>query len=93
MVRWKLLSPDLKVSCKIYEYSNVKEGEIWFSKLVKVLDGDVSKVTISKSLDRLYDLGIIDGEWKKVEKRWIRTFKIAGEALDFIRDVYNGSKV
>ena len=66
--------------------------KIWFSKLVTMLNGQVSRNTISRCLDRLFDIGIIDGEWKKVDRRWTRTFKIAGEATAFIKNIYNGTK-
>ena len=91
MVGWEVLSPDLKVACKIYECETKKE-EIWFSKLVDALEGDVSRTTISKSIDKLFDLGIIDGEWKKVKTRWYRVFKIAGEASVFIKNIYLSTK-
>jgi hypothetical protein len=92
MVRWDMLSPDLKVCCKIYEFVNEKDEEIWFSKLVALLDGNPSRVTISKCLDKLFDLGIIDGQWKKINNRWTRTFKIAGESTTFIKNIYNSTK-
>ena len=92
MVRWDVLSPELKVASKIYKVTKEEKEEIWFNKLVDVLEGRPSRNTISRCLDRLFDLGIIDGEWKKVNNRWTRTFSIAGEATAFIRNIYNSTK-
>jgi DNA-binding PadR family transcriptional regulator len=89
MVDWQILSNDLKICYLIYKYTEKEGKDIWFSKLVNDLQNDVSRTTISKILDKLFDLGIIDGEWKKTEDgKWTRVFKIAGEAKDFIKIVY-----
>ncbi|MCL2607085.1 MAG: hypothetical protein FWD92_00800 [Methanomassiliicoccaceae archaeon] len=83
----QVLSNDFLVCTKIYEFG--KSGEdVWFSKLVKSMNGSPSQSTISKSIDRLFDRGMIDGEWKKVEGRWTRTFKITGEFEGFVQGLY-----
>ena len=64
-----ILSKDLEVTLEIFETSKIKKDEIYFSKLVRILDGRVSKNRISQSLDRLFDLGIITTEYKKVNKK------------------------
>jgi len=84
----QVLSNDFLVCTKIYEF-NKKEEDIWFSKLVKSMKGSPSQSTISKSLDRLFDRGMIDGDWKKVDGRWTRTFKITGEFEGFVKGLYN----
>jgi DNA-binding transcriptional ArsR family regulator len=89
MEKGKVLSNDFQVCVEIYDYSNVKKEKIWFSKLVKVMSGDLSSSTISKSIDRLFDLGMIDGDWEKVEGRWTRTFRISGEAEGFVKSLYD----
>ena len=90
MVDWSVLSTDLKVCYVIYE-SEQRKDKIWFSKLVQILEKDVSRGTISKSLDKLFDLGMIDGQWEKADGKWTRTFTITGEAKDFIRNVYKNT--
>lgn len=93
MANWELLSPDLKVCSVIYEFSKVRKEKIWFNKIVRVLDNDVSRSTVSKSLDKLFDLGIIDGNWEKVNgRKWTRVFKIAGEANDFVKNIYDNTE-
>ena len=83
----QVLSSDFLVCTKIYEFN--KNGEdIWFSKLVKSMNGNPSQSTISKSVDKLFDRGMIDGDWKKVDGRWIRTFKITGEFEGFVKGLY-----
>ena len=69
----------------------MKKEKIWFSKLVDILKGEISRSTISKNLDKLFDLGIIDGKWEKVDNKWTRTFKISGEAKNFINHIYKST--
>ena len=88
---WSILSNDLKVCYVIYDCQKNRK-KIWFSKLVEVLANDVSRATISKSLDKLFDLGMIDGNWEKVDGKWTRVFKIAGEAEDLVKAIYENTK-
>lgn len=83
----EVLSNDFLVCTKIYEF-NERDESIWFSKLVKVMNGSPSQSTISKSIDRLFDRGMIDGDWEKVDGRWTRTFKITGEFKGFVQGLY-----
>lgn len=92
MQSWAVLSYDLKICSVIYEYEHEKHEKVWFSKLVDVLEGEMSRATVSKTIDKLFDLGIIDGTWEKVDGKWTRVFKIAGEAEDFIRTIYLSAK-
>ncbi|MCK5260545.1 MAG: hypothetical protein KAJ44_00015 [Thermoplasmatales archaeon] len=92
MTNWELLSPELKACSVIYEFTQIKKEKIWFNKIVKILEKDVSRSTISKSLDKLFDLGVIDGNWKKAEGKWTRVFNISGEAKDFVKSIYNNTR-
>jgi hypothetical protein len=56
------LSTDLKVACEICHFNIIGE-DIWYSKLVDMLRGELSKATISKALDMLFDWGIIRVEY------------------------------
>ncbi|MDR3282171.1 MAG: hypothetical protein LBS92_00980 [Candidatus Methanoplasma sp.] len=89
MDKEKVLSNDFKVCRKIYEYSKVRSEKIWFSKLVEAMSGELSPSTISKCVDRLFDLGMIDGDWEKADGRWTRTFNITGEAEGFVKSLYD----
>jgi len=88
---WEVLSIDLKICYRIYEAQKKKEP-IWLGKLVEVLKNDASKATISKTVDKLFDLGAIDGEWKRVGDKWMRTLYIAGEAESLIKGIYRYTK-
>ena len=90
MADWSVLSADLKVCYFIYG-AEQKNEKIWFSKLVKLLDKDVSRGTISKSIDKLFDLGMIDGQWEKVDGKWTRTFTVTGETKSFIRNIFKNA--
>ncbi len=91
MVDWSVLSNDLKICYVIREYREKKEG-IYFTKLVEELKDYMSRSTVSKTLNKLFDLGIIDGNWEKVNDKWTRTFKIAGEAEYIIDKIYDTTK-
>ena len=88
MDKSKVLSNDFVVCRTIYEFSEIKGEKVWYSKLTKILDGSISPATISRSLDKLFDLGMIDGNWEKVDAHWARTFKITGEVKGFIKSIY-----
>ena len=87
----QVFSNDFQVCLKIYEF-NQKGEKIWFSKLVKEMNGTPTQSTISKSLDKLFDRGMIDGEWERVDGYWTRTLKVTGEFTGFVRGIYNVSK-
>lgn len=91
MVSKEILSKDLRICVAIYEH-NLKNEPVWFSRLVTELEADVSRSTISKSIDKLFDLGIIDGNWEKVDGKWTRVFKIAGEAEDLVKKLYEETR-
>ena len=48
----KILSNDLQVMAMVYDY-NIADKPIWFSKLVSLFEGNISKINISKAQDRL----------------------------------------
>ena len=78
-------SVDFRVLAKLYEYIEIKKQPIWFSKLVSCFEGKISRSEISKTEDRLYDLGIIDKKYKKVEGRWTCCYFVEDEAMYFAK--------
>jgi DNA-binding PadR family transcriptional regulator len=88
----ELLSKDLEVALEVYKYDKIRGEPIYLNKLVESLKERVSRGTISKALDRLFDLGILNAKWKKVNSKWVRVFYIAGEAEEFLEDVYKHVK-
>lgn len=88
-IKKDILGKDLEVALQIYDISNVKKEPVYFSKLVKILDGRVSRNRISKALDRLFDDGILTAEFKKVNKKWARVYNVSGEAEGFIESIYD----
>ena len=87
----KLLSKELLVASEIYRLSEIENEEVYFSKLVDILSkkGKASSATINKSMDILFDLGMIYAEWGKLKNgRWARIIKIAGESKEFIKGLY-----
>ena len=86
-----ILSNDLKVAVEIYK-SEHEEKPTYFSELAKRMEGDVSRMSISNSVDKLFDLGMINAKWEKRNGRWVRQFYISGEAEEFIRALYERFK-
>lgn len=71
---------DYLIAYVIWE-SNRLGQPIWFNKLEKLMGCKASRSTISKNIDKLFDYGIISGEWGKNSKgNWVRTFHISDEA-------------
>ena len=74
------ISDDFLISSIIKLYNDAGKP-IWFNKLEKLLEGRMSRATISRNIDKLFDYGIINGTWEKnSDGSWIRAFTIAGEA-------------
>ena len=79
----KMLDDNLKTLGMIYKITVLEKEHLWFSKLVELLDGDVEKSKVSIALDRLYDLGIINVGYEKVDDRWTNTIRLEDEARLF----------
>jgi hypothetical protein len=81
------LTKEFEIACRIHDYT--ERGEmVWFTKLVDDLDGKMSRVTVSKYIDILFDLGMINGEWKQTEDgKMVRAFTIAGEAKKLVKNI------
>jgi len=87
----QLLSKELIVASEIYRLSEIENTKVYFTKLVDILSKKrkASAATINKSMDILFDLGMIYADWEKLENgRWARVLKIAGESKDFIKGIY-----
>lgn len=98
MTKWKSLSNDLKVVYAIDYFIKKKSEKVWFSKLAEFLeklkDGSVSKSTVSRCLDRLFDLGIVDGNWEKLDNgKWGKCLYISGEAEGFVSQLSKNTEV
>ena len=84
---YHVVPDDIEVAVAIYRYY-LKGESVWFSKLVKDLEGRMSRDTISKNIDQLFDLGIINSNWiKDDDGKWVRTFSIAVSEREFIRSI------
>lgn len=88
-IKRDILGKDLEVALQIYDIAKNKGEEIYFSKLVKILDGRISRNRISQALDRLFDNGILTAEFKKINKKWARVYYVSGEAEALLEDIYS----
>jgi hypothetical protein len=90
--RIELLSKELVVARVIYaaEFENDPEP-MFFNRLVSILESKhlASRATVSKSLDMLFDQGILKADWqKRPDGKYVRGLEIAGEAKKFIEAIY-----
>lgn len=65
----ELLDSNLQVLSAVQEFNDKKEP-IWFSKLVEYFKDNLSKTDISKAQERLYDCGLLDMKYMKVDGLW-----------------------
>lgn len=85
------LPNQFKVCKKIYELAktdrngNHSVGVAYYTRLVKEFEGVLDADEVSDHLDYLFDLGIINGEWRVIDGMSTRVFSIADEAEGFVR--------
>ncbi len=83
------LSNDLKVACEIFYFNEELKRPVWFGKLVESLKGEISKNTISNSIDSLFDWGVIKGEYGPTTPgRASRLLYISNEAKPVIKELF-----
>jgi hypothetical protein len=83
------LSNEFKVAAEIYGCTDVNNGIVWYGKLIKLLEGKLSKNTISNAIDTLIDWGIVKAEYGPTEKgRAGRLLMISNESKPLIKDLY-----
>ncbi len=90
--RRRVLSPALDVAIQIYKSTVEDKEDVYYTKLVELLDGKVSSATINKALDSLLDIGILSAEWKKLGSNWARVFTVSNEGEDTIKSLYEYKK-
>lgn len=81
-----ILSNEEKIGIEI-NVDNDEGVPIYFTKLVEVLKGEISRTTISKVIDKLFDLGMMTAKWENVDGKWIRSFRITGEYRDYFKNL------
>ncbi len=80
-----LLSNELRVGVEIYRANEERKEPIYFTSLTERMKDVMSRATVSKSIDILFDLGMLRADWEMVEGTWARTLKIANEAKSFFK--------
>ena len=79
-------SADYLIACVIAESERMDES-IWFNRLESVLGPMLSRETISKNLDKLFDYGIVNGIWTDVDGIWVRTLHISDQATTLVSKI------
>ena len=82
------LSKEFIVASEI-RHANRNNEKIWFSKLVDILKPIMSKVTVAKSIDTLFDWNIVKGEYGETTPGHAgRLLKVTNESKDKMNVVY-----
>ena len=82
----KILSKEEIVALKICNY-NKNGAKIYFSKLAHILEDEISRGTISKIIDKLFDLGMITAKWENENGKWMRSLYVAGEYKEYFKNL------
>ncbi|MFO7618179.1 MAG: hypothetical protein R6W91_00720 [Thermoplasmata archaeon] len=62
-----------------------KEGRgIGFNELVLRLEGEVSRATVSKALDSLFDMGILESDWALEQGKWRKLISVTGDSRPLV---------
>ncbi len=80
-----LLSNELRIGVEIFRANEERKEAIYFTSLTERMKDVMSRSTVSKSIDILFDLGMLRADWEMVEGTWARTLKIANEAKSFFK--------
>ena len=75
-----------RVALLIHEYG-INNNPIYFSKVVSTLEDEMTKSEISKIIDKMFDLCIIDAEWEN-HKGWVRVLKISGSYKKYFDELW-----
>lgn len=87
-IKRDLFTNDLEVVLQIFDTSNKRGEDVSFSKLVKILNGRISRNRTSQALDRLFDDGILAADFRKVNGKWARVYQITGEAEGLLDNIF-----
>lgn len=84
-----MLKQDFEVGLQIFETTVVKNELLTYPKLVRTLDGRITQKEISPSLDRLYDMGIIEDSFEHVDDEWMKIFHATEHGELFLKAIYD----
>ncbi len=76
------LSVELKVLRRIRAFEK-KNEKVWFTKLLKSFDGDITRSELSKAEDKMQDLGMIRKKYEQAEGKWTSCYSVESEVRSF----------
>lgn len=86
--RKTLLSPEFMIATEIFGLIE-REEKVWYNKLCERLQGKLSRGTISKALNSLFDWGIVKAEYGETTPGHAgRLLFISNESEQVIRVLY-----
>jgi len=84
-----LLSNELRVATEIHAATVEGKEPVHFNSLVARLKDVMARATVSRSLDMLFDQGVVKAEWvQRADGRHVRQLSIAGENQEFVKRIY-----
>lgn len=81
---------ELVIAIKIYEQTVVKNKQVWFTKLVEMLKMDMDRSQVSRTIDHMFDCGMLHGDWEIENggKGWVRCLTLANPYKDYFAEMY-----
>lgn len=73
------IAPELAIGVEIYRH-NMNHKPIHFSMLLEIFKDIYCRKTVNRALDKLFDLCMVDAEWKELDGLWVRDLYISGSA-------------
>ena len=71
------------VKVRTAEKENPGRG-IGFNELVLRLEGEVSRATVSKALDSLFDMGILESAWALEQGKWRKLISVTVDSRPLV---------
>jgi hypothetical protein len=76
------ITPEMRVIITIYQES-MKGEKVCYTSLKKILQNKVTDEELRRTLQKNYDLGMLDAKWEKIGTAWCRTVTVS-EELEYL---------
>jgi hypothetical protein len=88
------LTAELLIGLNIYEITVIQNSQVCFSDLVTLLKPDLTRHQINLTIDRMFDMRMIYGEWEicKKEGGWMRCLYLSRIFKDYFAQIYSKIK-
>lgn len=87
----ELYKREFLIGINIYEQTVIKSNKIWFTKLVEMLETDMDRSQVSKTLDHMFDCGMVKAHWE-FDDGWLRCLTLASPYTDYFANIYESCR-